>query len=286
MSTNRLNLALKNGSSTGNNQATRRCITSTKRPHTETDQCHEEKEINDKQIKPITYKLYQKFLAELSGTCLLLFIGGGGPVFCEGNLVASALGAGFVVTTTVYIFYKISGAHFNPAISIPLYLRNLLPLKDMLLYILAQFIGAFIGCILIALCRKGKFDKLGATKVQNYIINLGKEQKLDSWCYVSALACEFICTFILILFGFSVSEKNNKLGNTVGLGYGVLLVMLILIGANVSGSSFNPARALAQAVLQAIGGGDKEPLKQIWIFFVGPMGGGILAAFYWKIFEI
>ena len=62
--------------------------------------------------------------------------------------------------------------------------------------------------------------------------------------------------------------------------------MLVMAGANISASSFNPARSLAPAILQAIADGDKNPIKQIWIYIVGPFVGGILAAIYWKIFEI
>ena len=60
--------------------------------------------------------------------------------------------------------------------------------------------------------------------------------------------------------------------------------MLILTGCNISGSSFNPTRSLAPAVLQALSGGDTKPLEQIWIYIIGPFAGGILSYYAWKIF--
>lgn len=280
------NLPLKNATSDANNQMTTCPCIQSARSNNETVQLHEEIDIKQTNDKPITYKLYQKFLGELTGTCFLMLGSVGGPLFCEGNTVAAGLLSGFTVTAIIYMFVNISGAHFNPAVSFPLYLRKLLPFKDMLIYVLGQVIGAFIGCILIALCRKGKFDRLGATKIQDYVINLGKDQKLDAMCYVSGLFCEIVCTFLLMTFVFSINEKNNKLGNTVGIVFGLVITMLVLTAGNITAASFNPARSLAPAVLQAIAGGDTEPIKEIWIYIIGPLAGGSLAALYWSVFAL
>ena len=235
---------------------------------------------------PIKYTLLQKFLAELSGTSLLMFGTVGAPLFCEGNIVAAGLTSGFTITAIIHMFTKISSAHFNPSVSLSCYLKKYLTLKEFLVYLSAQVIGAFVGCVLIALCRKGKFDRLGATKIQPYLIGVDNGEKIDAWCYISALICEIICTFIIVTYMLSISEKNNNLGTSLGLTFGVMIAMLVMGGGNISASSFNPARSLAPAILQAIVGGDIEPLKEIWIYIIGPFAGGVLSVVYWKIFEI
>ena len=235
---------------------------------------------------PIKYTLLQKFLAELSGTSLLMFGTVGAPLFVEGNLVAVGLTCGFTITVIIHMFHKISSAHFNPSVSLSCYLKKYLTLKEFLVYLSAQVIGAFVGCVLIALCRKGKFDRLGATKIQPYLIGVDNGEKIDAWCYVSALICELLCTFIIVVYVLSISEKNNNLGTSLGLTFGSMIALLVMAGANISASSFNPARSLAPAILQVIADGDNEPLKEIWIYIVGPLGGGVLAVVYWKIFEI
>ena len=235
---------------------------------------------------PIKYTLLQKFLAELSGTSLLMFGTVGAPLFVEGNLVAVGLTCGFTITVIIHMFHKISSAHFNPSVSLSCYLKKYITLKELFVYILAQIIGAFVGCVLIALCRKGKFDRLGATKIQPYLIGVDNGEKIDAWCYVSALICELLCTFIIVVYVLSISEKNNNLGTSLGLTFGSMIALLVMAGANISASSFNPARSLAPAILQVIADGDNEPLKEIWIYIVGPLGGGVLAVVYWKIFEI
>ena len=92
-------------------------------------------------------------------------------------------------------------------------------------------------------------------------------------------------SFVIYFFIFCISEENNKLGNSIGLAFGGILTALIFTGSNISGSSFNPARSLAPAVLQAISGGDTDPLKQIWIYIIGPLVGGVLSFYAWKIFD-
>ena len=84
----------------------------------------------------------------------------------------------------------------------------------------------------------------------------------------------------------AISENVNKLEPILGLSFGCLLISLIFTACNISGSSFNPTRSLAPAVLQAIAGGDKKPLEQIWIYLIGPLIGSVLAFYTWKIFKI
>lgn len=242
------------------------------------------KEENKSEQKEIKFKLYQKFLAELFGTTILLYECCGAPTFNKDKLYVGVLASSFTVTFLVYIFVNISGAHFNPAVSLALFMKGAITLKEFFLYMLAQVIGAFIGCCFIALSRKGKFDELGATKISDYLIQVNGGTEIDAWCYISCLFTEIFSTFLLILFVLAIGEKYNQLGISLGLAFGLALMALIFTGANISGSSFNPARSLAPATLQALSGGDTKPIEQIWIYIIGPFSGSLIAFYAWKIF--
>ena len=109
------------------------------------------------------YILSQKVLAELLGSMIFVY----GVCACEvfgDNKACSVIGSCFMAGTIIYIFGRISGAHFNPAVSLALFISNKLELIDFLLYVLAQIIGGFIGAILVGLSCKGKFKVLAAMK--------------------------------------------------------------------------------------------------------------------------
>ena len=241
-------------------------------------------ENNKMDSKEIKFKLYQKFLGELFGTTILVYQSCGSSVFFKDKLYVGVLASSFAVLFLVYIFINISGSHFNPAVSFGIYLKGAITLKEFLLYMLAQVIGAFIGCCFIALSRKGKFDELAATKIQDYLIQVHGGTKIDAWCYISCFFTEMFSTFILLFFVFAVTEKFNELGINIGVAFGCTLIALIFTACNISGSSFNPARSLAPAVLQAISGGDKKPIEQIWIYILAPFVGAFLSYYAWKIF--
>jgi aquaporin Z len=240
---------------------------------------------NGEKAQKKKYKLYQKFIAELMGTTMMVYHCCGAAVFNKGVLYVGVLSSSFSILFLIYCFINISGAHFNPALSLPLYMKGFITLKELIAYIIAQLIGAFLGCCFIALSRKGRFEELNATKIQEYLIHVNGGMNIDAWCYISCIFSEIFGTFMLDFFIFCISEENSKIGNTIGLAFGGILTALIFTGSNISGSSFNPVRSLAPAVLQAISGGDTDPLKQIWIYVIGPLAGGILSFYAWKIFD-
>ena len=242
------------------------------------------KEQNIETNKEIKFKLYQKFLGELFGTTILVYQSCGSSVFLKDKLYVGVLASSFTVLFIVYVFINISGSHFNPAVSFAIYLKGAITLKEFFFYMLAQVIGAFLGCCFIALSRKGKFDELAGTKIQDYLIQVHGGTEIDAWCYISCFFTEMFSTFILLFFVYSVTEKFNEIGINIGIAFGCTLIALIFTACNISGASFNPARSLAPAVLQAISGGDTKPIEQIWIYIIAPMIGAFLSFYAWKIF--
>jgi aquaporin Z len=195
--------------------------------------------------------------------------------------VPVVLANGFVVGSLIYIFGRISGAHFNPSVSIPMFLHGKITLFELFYYSIAQLLGGFIGSLLVALCNKGKFDRLSSTQIGEYLIKYDNqnETNIDIWCYISALLCEFILTFGLVMVVFASNVKQNNFNNLTGLVIGITLIMLIFTGFYISGGSMNPVRSIPPAVYEAIIGGNSKAIKQIWIYIIGPIGGGIAASF-------
>lgn len=219
----------------------------------------------------------QKFLAEFIGTLLLVFICCGVAVYTDFDMVPSTLGGALIVTGLVYLFQKVSGAHFNPVVSAPMFILKKITLKELLYYIWAQFCGSMIGSLFLALCRRGKFDVMASTKVGSHLIDLTENKEIDVWCYVSAFFYEVFLTFILLMVVLASTIQKNNFGNLTGLVVGITLIFLIFTGFKISGSSFNPVRSFAPAFYEAVIDGNTTAIKQIWIYIFGPSLGSILA---------
>ena len=227
--------------------------------------------------KKETIYVYQKFIAELIGTAFLVFVVTGISVFSFEKSYYSYNGgfeAAFVLTSMIYVFGRISGAHFNPAVSIPMFLRSKITLIECCYYILAQILGAFIGSIFVGLCNKGGFKVLSGNVISGD----------ESWDYFSCFFIEVILTFGLVFVIFASTVKENNFGNLTGLIVGISLYFLGITGSHVSGGSLNPARSIAPAIIMAFTG-DSEPIKDLWLYIVAPIIGGIFAGYLSLLFE-
>jgi aquaporin Z len=230
------------------------------------------------------YNLSQKILAEFLGTALFVYGVCSSNVFNE-DPVAKILGSCCMGGVIIYIFGRISGAHFNPAVSLGLFLRHKLSSMELGLYILAQILGGFLGCVLLALCRRGKFKEMAGNAIAYYLITTNRNsEKKNAGCYISALLFEILGTFILVMFILASCERDNYLGPALGLAFSSVLIALSGIGGNISGCSLNPARSFAPALVQLMAKGNKDPIKQIWIYLLGPIIGAVIAAFVWPLF--
>ena len=226
------------------------------------------------------YKLHQKIAAEFLATMLFVF-----GVICSvvyGDDFA-AIGVSAIGGVMIYIFGRVSGAHFNPAISLALFIRQKLSALEFGLYVAAQIVGSFIACLLFVLVRRGKFNNFAGNEIPLNMYDPNDGDK-DGWSYFGAFLMEVILTFILIMFILASCERDNYLGPSLGLAFSLTLLACSIIGGGVSGCSMNPARSLAPAFMQLFNGENKNPIKQIWIYLVGPFLGGIIAAFVWPIF--
>jgi len=224
----------------------------------------------------------KKFFAEFIGGIFLLYIGSGVGVYTKGDLVPIALTNGMILGCLVYIFGPISGGHFNPSITISEFLRKRLTLVELIYYIIAQIVGGFIGSVFVAVCNRGKFDRLASNQIAQYLITFNdiNNTKIDAWCYICALLCEIILTYFLILLFISLTtSKHTRNSNVNGIIVGASLAMFIFTGFHISGGSLNLMRSLPPAALEAIFGHNNTAIKQIWIYIVGPVVGSVIATY-------
>ena len=205
----------------------------------------------------------KKYIAEAVGTMLLTLVACGIAVTSGVDLVATSLAFGLVIVAAAYSIGNVSGCHINPAVSIALFVAGKMTLKECLRYIAAQIVGAFIGSLLLGLLL-GKFSVLGAN---------GLVGDTSIW---AALAVEVILTFIFTTTILGVTDKKEN-GHVTGIVIGLTLVLVHLFGLPLTGTSVNPARSLAPAVLQ---GG--TALSNVWIFIVAPIVGAIMAGLFYK----
>ena len=216
----------------------------------------------------------KKFVAELIGTFMLVFIGTGAVVFGNGveglGHLGIALAFGLAIVVAAFSIGTVSGAHLNPAVSIAMFVNKRLSSSELVNYILGQAVGAFLasGSVLFLLANSGMSTaSLGENALANGVTVFG------------GFLFETIATFLFVLVIMTVTSASKGNGAIAGLVIGLSLTALILVGLNITGLSVNPARSLAPAVL--VGG---AALQQVWIFILAPIVGGVLAALVAKNF--
>lgn len=221
-----------------------------------------------------------KYCAELVGTFVLVFIGCGSAVIAGKHIgfAGIAFAFGLAVLAMVYAIGKISGCHINPAISVAMLVAGKMKWKDTLMYVIFQCIGAIIGAgILLAIATGTPGYSVAANGLgQNGFDSLSP----GGYSMIACLIAEIVLTFIFLIVVFGSTSKQAPVG-FAGLSIGLSLTFIHLIGIPITGTSVNPARSLGPAVFAG-----SAALSQVWLFWVAPLIGGILAALLWRfVFE-
>lgn len=219
----------------------------------------------------------KKYFAELVGTAVLTLLGCGTAVFVgcgtSAGVVGTAFAFGLSVIAMAYTIGGISGCHINPAITLGVALSGRMSWKDACGYWVGQLIGGIIGAGILSaiVCLTGAPGAMGDPA------GLGANGVANAGGALGALVVELVATFIFVLVVLGTTDEKKGAGNLAGLAIGFTLVLVHLVCINLTGTSVNPARSLGPAIFA---GG--EALKSVWVFFVGPLLGGALAAPVWK----
>ena len=209
-------------------------------------------------------------IAEFIGTFALVFIGVG-AIACDfynggqTGLLGIAFAHGLTIAVMVAALAGVSGAHFNPAVTAGLFITKKIDGLNSIGYIIAQCLGGIVAAGLIKMCIPAPILK--AVGMGTPAIGAGISVGM-------ALVTEIVLTFFLVfvIYGTAVDKRGMQ---PAGLFIGLTIVLDILCGGPISGAAMNPARHLGPALL---GGG----LQHIWIYWVGPIIGGVVAAVLYK----
>ncbi len=226
----------------------------------------------------------KKYIAEFIGTCVLVTLGCGTAMLvgCDAangcGYILTALAFGLVIVAMAYSIGNISGCHINPAVSLAVLISGGMDVKEFISYVVAQCLGALAGSGILAIIfgLGGVTDETGGFGANG----LGG---VNGNPFVG-LVVEIVLTFVFVMAILGVTSKKASHGSFGGLVIGLSLVLVHILGIGLTGTSVNPARSIGPAVFAAISG-NMAPIAALWVFIVGPLAGGALAAACYKYLE-
>ena len=177
---------------------------------------------------------------------------------------------GLVITLMIYSIGHISGAHINPAVTIPLMLFRKIGVKDGIGYITFQLIGAVLGALTHAVILP-----IGAAV--NYGLNLPGSFQGERFSDVTVFGVEFVLTFLLVFVIFGTAVSGKAPAGWAGFAIGMTVAIDHFIGIPISGASMNPARTFGPAVISGLQGLERA-FEVHYIYWIAPILGGLLAA--------
>jgi aquaporin Z len=219
----------------------------------------------------------KRYICELIGTMVLVLFGCGSAAIAGsvlGNL-GIAMAFGLSIVAMAYVIGDISGCHINPAVSIGMWIDGRMEIKDLIMYIIFQCIGAIIGIALLAAIINTA-PSLGGYMATGLGQNgFGAASTVGINVY-GALITEVILTFVFVFTVLGVT-RSEKTSTVAGIVIGLTLAFVHIMGIPLTGTSVNPARSLAPALF--IGG---VALQQVWVFIVAPIIGAVIAGLIHK----
>jgi aquaporin Z len=223
--------------------------------------------------------LIKRSLAECFGTFWLVFAGCGSAVITAGfanlgiGFAGVALAFGLTVLTMAYAIGHISGCHLNPAVTAGLVAGKRFPISEALPYWVAQVVGAILGSTVLFVIASGKASfSLNA----GFASNGFGDHSPDHYSLLSCLIAEVVLTaFFLIVIMGSTDARAPKGFAPIAIGF--CLTLIHLVDIPVTNASVNPARSTGPAIFA---GG--WALQQLWLFWVGPLVGGILGGLIYR----
>ena len=204
--------------------------------------------------------LSKNYIAEILGTFTLVFCGTAAMAVNEitqGAVTHVGIGItwGFIVIAMIYAFGEISGAHFNPAVTIAFAISKKFPWKEVPKYIIAQFIGALAASLMVYYLFP-ESETLGGTHT---ILPP-----------IKAFVLEYLLTFFLMLVIINVSTGSKETGMMAGIAIGGVVMLEALFAGPMTNASMNPIRSLAPAIVSM-------KFDNLWLYLTAPILGAITA---------
>jgi aquaporin Z len=217
------------------------------------------------------------FTAEFLGTFTLVLFGCGSAVLAGFGLIGQlgiAFAFGLAIVAMAYGIGPISGCHVNPAVSFGAWIAGRLGTREMFAYWLAQCLGAIVGAGVLYLIASGSIDySIAEDGLGQNGYDAGSP---GGYSLISGAVFEVVATFIFLVTILGVTQRGAP-SQFAGLAIGLTLVLIHIVGIQITGVSVNPARSLGPAVW-VLGGA----IEQLWLFIVAPMVGAGLAGWAFR----
>ncbi|OOF36843.1 aquaporin Z [Rodentibacter heidelbergensis] len=221
----------------------------------------------------------KKYFAEFFGTFWLVFGGCGSAVLAAGipelgiGYMGVAFAFGLTVLTMAYAVGHISGGHFNPAVSIGLFVGGRFNAKDLVPYIASQVLGAIAAAAILYLIASGApgFDVTAGFASNGY-----GEHSPHGYSLVAALLIEVVLTAFFLIIIMGATDKRAPAG-FAPIAIGLSLALIHLISIPVTNTSVNPARSTGVALFQG-----SWAIEQLWLFWVAPIVGAVIGALAYR----
>jgi aquaporin Z len=223
-----------------------------------------------------------KYLAEFIGTFWLVFGGCGSAILqqlfpsCASAFSGVALAFGLTVLTGAFALGHISGGHFNPAVSVGLWVGGRFDTKDLIPYVVSQVVGAVLAAWVLYLIVQGQ---AGFAGTGGFATNGYAELSPGKYSLISALMIEIVLTAMFLIVIMGATDKRAPAG-FAPIAIGLALTLIHLISIPVTNTSVNPARSTGVAIFA-----ETAALSQLWLFWVAPIVGAIIGAIIYKILE-
>jgi aquaporin Z len=213
--------------------------------------------------------LAQKFSAEVAGTFVLVFFGVGTALATGADVVTTGLAFGLTVLVMAYSVGRVSGGHFNPAVTVGAVASGRLAWAQVPMYVGAQLLGAIVAAAVLWGIWQGVpgFSSEGSFGQNSF----GDDGGIG-FAWWAALLVEVVTTLVFLLVILAVTDKRNEHPALAPLAIGLSLAMIHFATIPLTGTSVNPARSIGPALFAG-----SDALIQLWLFIVAPLLGGALA---------
>ena len=216
-----------------------------------------------------------KLAAEVVGTFVLVFFGCGAALMSGGDYVATGLTFGLTVVVMAYAVGRVSGGHFNPAVTIGAAVGGRLPWREVGLYVGSQLVGAVAAGLSLWILMHGfeGFDSTNDGLAQNGFGDAG-----SGYAWWAAFLLELLLTAVFLLVILAVTDSRNEHPAMAPLAIGLALAMIHFASMGATGTSVNPARSIGVALFA---GGDA--IIQLWLFILAPLLGAAAAGLLYPV---
>jgi len=218
----------------------------------------------------------KKELAEFIGTFTLVLLGCGSAVIAGADigLTGISFAFGLALIAMAYGIGPVSGCHINPAVSLGAVAAGRMTMGEAVRYIIAQVAGAIVAALVLLMIASGK---AGYSVAENGLGQNGwGAGYLGEYSMMSAFAFEVVATFLFMVVILGATGKGAP-ASLAGLAIGLALVVIHLVGINVTGVSVNPARSIGPALFAGA-----TAISQLWLFIVAPIIGAVVAGMLFR----